>query len=90
MTPVARNVWLPIFVVIPAALRAPLDHRIGVRLGQGIAGKLAGRAAVGLEQKRLRIAREPRAVDVRVQVGFEIVVAGHGVLLAALLVQAHP
>jgi hypothetical protein len=36
------------------------------------------------------IAREPRAVDVRVQVGFEIVVARHGVLLAALLVQAHP
>jgi hypothetical protein len=69
-------------------LRAPLDHRIGVRLGQGIAGELSGRAVVGLEQQRLRIARESRTVDVRVQIGFEIVVARHGVLLAALLVQA--
>ncbi len=45
---------------------APLDHRLGARLGQGIAGELAERAAVGLKQQRLRIAREPRAVDVRV------------------------
>ncbi len=72
-------------------LGAPLDHCIGVRLGQGIAGEPAGRAAaVGLKQQRLRIARKPRAVDVRVQIDFEFVVAWHGVLLAALLVQAHP
>jgi hypothetical protein len=69
--------------------RAPLNHSIGVSLGQGIAGEPAGRAAVGLEQKRLRIAREPRAVDIRVEVGFEIVVTRHGVLLAALLMQAN-
>jgi putative SOS response-associated peptidase YedK len=30
-------------------LRAPLDHRIGGGLGQGIAGELAGRAAAGLK-----------------------------------------
>jgi hypothetical protein len=39
---------------------APLDHRIGVRLGEGSAGQLAGRAAVGLEQKTLRVVRKPR------------------------------
>ena len=75
---------------MPAALARRLDHRVGVGLGQGIAGELAGRAAVGLEQKRLRIAREARAVDVLVQIGFEVVMARHGVLLAALLVQANP
>jgi hypothetical protein len=70
--------------------RPPLDHCIGVRLGQGIAGELPGRPIVALEQKRLRIAREPRAVDILVQIGFEIVVARHGVPLPALLLQAHP
>jgi len=48
-----------------SGFRAPLNHRVGVRLGQGIARELAGRAAVGLEQQRLRIARESRAVDTR-------------------------
>jgi hypothetical protein len=61
VTPVARKVCLPILVVMPAA-RASLDHRIGVRLGQGIGGEPAGGAAVGLKQQRLRIVREPRAV----------------------------
>ena len=32
---------------------APLDHLAGVRPGQRIASELAGRAVVGLEQKRL-------------------------------------
>ena len=66
--------------------RASLNHHIGIRLGQGIAGELAGRAAVGLEQERLRIARESCAVDVGVKVGFKVVMARHGVLLAAVLV----
>ncbi len=44
---------------------APLNHRIGIRLGQGIAGELAGRTAVGLEQHRLRLVRQPRAVECR-------------------------
>jgi len=50
----------------------------------------SGGVAVGLEQKRLRLGRQPRAVDIFVQIGFEIVMARHGVLLAALLWQAHP
>ena len=49
--------------------RALLDHRIGVGLGQGVAGELAGRAAVGLKQQRLRLGREFRAVDIFLQVG---------------------
>jgi hypothetical protein len=69
---------------------APLDHRIGIRLGQGIAGELAGRTAVSLEQHRLRLVRQPRAVEIFMQVGFEIVMAGHGMLLATLLLQAQP
>jgi uncharacterized protein len=69
---------------------APPNHRIGVRLGQGSAGQLAGRAAVGLEQHRLQIVREARAGKIFMQVGFEIVMGRHGVLLAALLLQAHP
>ena len=73
-----------------AGFGAPLNHRIGVGLGQGVAGELPGRAAVGLEQQRLRLGRQPRAVDIFVQVGLQIVMARHGVLLAALLVQAHP
>lgn len=72
------------------APRAPLHHRVGVGLGQGVAGKLAGRAAVGLEQQRLWIAREARAVDVGMKVSLKVMMARHGVLLAALLVQANP
>jgi hypothetical protein len=40
-----------------SSLGAPLNHRIGVGLGQGIAGQLPGRAAVTLEQKRLQFVR---------------------------------
>ena len=34
----------------PGGFGAPLNHRIGVGLGQGGAGELAGRAAVALKQ----------------------------------------
>ena len=72
-----------------SGFRAALNHRIGVGLRQGIAGELPGRAAVGLKQQRLWIVRQPRAVDIFVKVDLQIVMARHGVLLAALLVQAH-
>jgi len=55
-----------------------------------MAGELAGRAAVGLEQHRLRLVRKPRAVEIFMQVGFKIVMARHGMLFAALLVQSQP
>ena len=73
-----------------AGLGAPLNHSVGVGLGQGVAGELAGRAVVGLERQRLRLGRQARAVNVFVKVGLQIMMARHGVLLAALLVQAHP
>ena len=47
-----------------AGFRAPLNHRVGGGLGQGVAGKLDGRA-----QQRLRIIRKPRALDVLMPVG---------------------
>ena len=75
---------------ICATFGAPLNHRIGIRLCQGIAGELAGRTAVSLEQHRLRVVRESGAVNIFMQVGFEIVMAGHGMLLATLLLQAQP
>ena len=57
--------------------------------GSGV-GELAGAAADRAEQRALRIVGEPAAVDIGMQVGFEIVMAGHLVALAALLVQPHP
>jgi hypothetical protein len=75
---------------MPAELACLWIDRVGVRLGQGMAGQPAGRAAVGLEQHRLRLVRKPRAGEIFVQTGFEIVMARYGVLLAAFLVQAHP
>ena len=52
----ARKVWLLTPVVMPADF-APLNHRVGVGLGQGVVGELAGGATGGLEQERLRFAR---------------------------------
>ena len=69
---------------------APADHGVGVRLGQGGRGQRVRPAADRAEQRPLGIAGEPAAVDVVVQVGLEVVVAGHLVPLAALLVQPHP
>ena len=43
--------------------RSPLNHRIGVRLGQGFAVKLAGSPAAALEQQSFWVAREPRQAN---------------------------
>ena len=61
-----------------AGFGAPLNRRIGVGLGQGVAGELPGRPALGLKQQRLRLVRQPRAVDIFMQVGLKIVMAGQG------------
>ena len=61
-----------------AGFGAPLNCRIGVGLGQGVAGELPGRPALGLKQQRLRLVRQPRAVDIFMQVGLKIVMAGQG------------
>jgi hypothetical protein len=49
---------------------APLNHRVGVCLGQRVAGELAGRAAVGLEKQCLRLVRKARDAEIFMQVGF--------------------
>jgi hypothetical protein len=43
---------------------APLNHLMGIRLGQTFAGELAGASAIDLEQDRLRVVRESGAVDI--------------------------
>ena len=70
--------------------RAAADHGVGIGLGQRRRRQRVRAAADCPKQRPLRIGHEPAAVDVGVKVGFEIVVAGHFVALAALLVQAHP
>jgi len=70
--------------------RAPTDHRVGVCLGQGRRRQRVGASADRPKQRPLRIAREPAAVDIGMEVSLEVVVAGHFVALAALLVQANP
>lgn len=70
--------------------RAPADHGVRVLLGQGSARQLAGAAAEGAEEGALWIADETGAGDVGGQDLLERVMAGHGVMLAALFVQPHP
>ena len=69
---------------------APLDHRTGVGLGQGVAGKPPRRPAVGLKQRLSRFVLQPRSTDVRGEVELQVVTAGHGVLLAAFFTHTHP
>ena len=45
----------------PGRRRAPANHRVGVGLGQGSAGELAGAAADGAEERPLGIVRKSRA-----------------------------
>jgi transposase len=64
--------------------RAPADHRVGIRLGQGCARQQCGAAADGAEQRPLGIFGQARTLDVGEEVGFKIVVARHGVRLTAI------
>jgi hypothetical protein len=59
-------------------------------LGQGRAGECAGAAPDGAKQRPLRVIGQTGGLDVGVQVAFKIVVAGHLVPFAALLMQSHP
>ena len=69
---------------------APSDHGVGVRLGQGGRRQRVRPSPDRPEQRPFGSLGEPAAVDIVVQVGLEVVVAGHLVALAALLVQANP
>ena len=74
----------------PGSSSAPADHRIGIGLGQGGARELAGAPAYGAEQRPLGIIGQVSALYIGMQIGLKIVVAGHFMLLAALLPQPHP
>ena len=73
-----------------SGLRSAADHGVGVGLGQGRASELIGAAANCREQRRFRLGRQASLVQVGVQPGLEVMVAGHVVPLAALLPQADP
>ena len=51
--------------------------------------RVSGITGSGAEQRPVRVIRDPGGADVLVEVLFQIVVAGHLVLLAAFLVQPH-
>jgi len=74
----------------PGRRVAPVDHGMGVGQGEGRAGELAGAAADGLEQRVLRTVLDPVSLEIGEKRLLKIMVAGHGVILAALLVQPDP
>jgi len=70
---------------------AAADHAPGVDAVHRQSRQLAGAAARGAEQGSPLRLPDPGRVQIGVEVGFEIVVvAGHFMDLAALLVQPHP
>lgn len=69
---------------------APPDHRVGVGLGERGPGQPPGAAPNRAEQWPLRVVAQARAVEVGDQVLLQIVVAGHGMPLAAFLMEPHP
>lgn len=70
--------------------RSAAYHRVGVPLGQGSARQQAGPAPDRRKQRSFGVPSEARAIDVGGEVGLKIVVARHGVRLAAFLAQPHP
>ena len=75
-------------VLMPAALRLPLNHPVGVLLRHPV--RRARRAARGAEQRPVFIAPDARRRDVFIEVGFQLGDARRFVFLAALLMQPHP
>jgi len=61
---VARKLWLPSLVAMPAPAAAPADHRIGVRLREHRACELAGAATDRAEQRPFGIGAQAGAVDI--------------------------
>ncbi len=58
--------------------------------GQGTAGELARAAADGAKERPLEVCRKPGPVQIGREDLFQVVVAGHGVILAALLMEPYP
>src|ERR1017187_7372142 len=74
----------------PGRLGAPANHLVGVGLGQGTAGELARAAADGAKERPLEVCRKPDPVQIGREDLFKVVVAGHGVILATLLMEPYP
>ena len=86
--PEARKLWQPIWVSIPASA----DHAVDVGLGHGPVGEAAGWAEGGGEEPGLGVRgrRGGKGGGVILEVGLELVVAGHLVALATLFAEADP
>jgi hypothetical protein len=69
--------------------RTPADHPVGIGLGHRAARKLA-RAEEGRRKEKGLWVNEACAVDISVQVGIQIVMAGHFMALTAFFVQPDP
>jgi hypothetical protein len=70
--------------------RAALKHAPRVGLRHRALGQNAGAADSRAEKRTLAIVGETRGLDVVLQVGLEIMMAGHRVFLATFFVQADP
>jgi hypothetical protein len=62
--PVARKLWLPSLVLMPAAAARRRIIAISIRLGQHRAGLLAGAAADRAEQRPFGIIAQTGAVEI--------------------------
>jgi hypothetical protein len=76
--PVARKLWLPNLVAMPAAATRGSLHTH------------AGAAADRAEQRPLWIAAQAGAVEIAVEVFLEVLMARYPVPFAALLARRHP
>ncbi len=70
--------------------RSASHHRIRIGLGQGGGAQESGAALNRAEEWPFRIASNPGATQVLVQIRVKRVVTGHFVLLSAFLAQPHP
>jgi hypothetical protein len=70
--------------------RSPPNHPPHIGLEKGIAGQLAGAAAGGAEERTFAILDNAGTRDVLLEITVEIVVRGHLVFLAALLMKPNP
>ena len=88
--PVARKVWQQIRSGSPAATARRFTMAQGVVPAEGPVVSVPDFAGDGAEERPLPVAGDARGLDVGVEVRLGVVVGGHLVELAALLVEAEP
>ena len=84
MIPVARKVWQPIWVAIPAALCPPVDHREGITAIQGTLQRTPIFGERRPKKRLLFVLSDPSRSNVLVKVFLEGVVHRHLVVFATL------